>query len=98
MQGSTPLERIRNAFSEYYTIDRELGRLGDEEDAVYEYRKGAELAPSEPSFHLSLGQSLELLNRPEEAMKSYEQYLALSPPSPEADKVKARLEQLRKPV
>ena len=28
MQGSTPLDRIRNAFSENYTIDRELGRGG----------------------------------------------------------------------
>src|SRR5215217_1824650 len=27
MQG-TPLDRIRNAFSDYYTIDRELGRGG----------------------------------------------------------------------
>jgi serine/threonine protein kinase/Tfp pilus assembly protein PilF len=28
MQSSTPLDRIRNAFSENYTIDRELGRGG----------------------------------------------------------------------
>ena len=75
-----------------------LHKLGDEEAAVHEFRKGAELAPSEPSFHLSLGISYEQLNRPDEAAKSYEQYLALSPSAPDADKVKARIEQLRKPA
>jgi len=28
MQTATPLDRIRDAFSQYYTIDRELGRGG----------------------------------------------------------------------
>ena len=53
---------------------------------------------AEPSFHLSLGISYEQLNLPDEAVKSYEQYLALAPSTPDADKVKARIEQLRKPA
>jgi regulator of sirC expression with transglutaminase-like and TPR domain len=38
------------------------------------------------------------LNRTDEAMKAYEQYLAMSPSAPDADKVKARIEHLRKPA
>jgi Flp pilus assembly protein TadD len=72
--------------------------MGDEEAAVHEFRRGAELAPSEPSFPLALGISYEQLNRGDEAVKAYEQYLAMSPSAPDADKVKARIEQLRKPA
>jgi Flp pilus assembly protein TadD len=101
-QAVDDYKRARDLFPTDYVTHFNLGmalhKMGDEEAAVYEFRKGAELAPSEPSFHLSLGNSLELLNRPEDAMKAYEQYLALSPPSAEADKVKARLEHLRKPA
>jgi Flp pilus assembly protein TadD len=75
-----------------------LHKMGDEEAAILEFKKGAELAPSEPSFHLSLGVGYEQLNRPAEALKAYEHYLTLSPPSPETAKVKARIELLRKPA
>ena len=101
-QAVEDYRRARSLFPEDYVTHFNLGmalhKLGDEEAAVYEYRKGAELAPAEPSFHISLGISLEQLNRAEDAVRSYEQYLALAPTAPDADKVKARIEQLRKPV
>lgn len=101
-QAVDDYRRARSLFPEDYVTQFNLGmalhKLGDEEAAVYEYRKGAELAPAEPSFHISLGMSFEQLNRAEDAVKSYEQYLALAPSAPDADKVKARIEQLRKPV
>jgi tetratricopeptide (TPR) repeat protein len=95
-------KQARNLFPDDYVTQFNLGmalhKLGDEEGAIFEFRKGAELAPSEPSFHLAIGGSLEQLNRPQDAVKSYEQYLALSPSAADADKVKARIEQLRKPA
>ena len=95
-------KQARALFPDDYVTQFNLGmalhKLGDEESAIFEFRKGAELAPSEASFHLAIGGSLEQLNRPEDAVKSYEQYLALSPSAPDADKVKARIEQLRKPA
>ena len=101
-QAVDDYRRARNLFPDDYVTHFNLGmalhKMGDEEAAVYEFRKGAELAPAEPSFHLSLGVSYEQLNRTEDAVKAYEQYLALSPSATEADKVKARIEHLRKPA
>jgi Flp pilus assembly protein TadD len=101
-QAAEDYRQARNLFPDDYVTHFNLGmalrKMGDEEAAVYEFRKGAELAPAEPSFPLALGTSYEQLNRTDEAVKSYEQYLALSPSAPEADKVKARIEHLRKPA
>lgn len=101
-QAAEDYRQARNLFPDDYVTHFNLGmalrKMGNEEAAVSEFRKGAELAPSEPSFLLALGTSYEQLNRNDEAVKSYEQYLALSPSAPEADKVKARIEQLRKPA
>jgi Flp pilus assembly protein TadD len=82
----------------HFNLGMALHKMGNEEAAVYEFQKGAELAPSEPSFHFSLGMSYEQLNRADDAVRSYQQYLALSPSAPEADKVKARIEHLRNPA
>ena len=101
-QAVDDYRQARNLFPDDYVTHFNLGmalhKLGDEEAAVYEFRRGAELAPSEPSFHLSLGVSYEQLNLPDQAVKSYEQYLALAPSTPDTDKVKARIELLRKPA
>jgi Flp pilus assembly protein TadD len=101
-QAVDDYQKARDLFPEDYVTHFNLGmalhKMGDEEAAVSVFRKGAELAPSEASFHLSLGISLEHLNRPGDAVKSYEQYLVMSPSAPDADKVKARIEHLRKPV
>jgi tetratricopeptide (TPR) repeat protein len=101
-QAVEDYRQARNLFPDDYVTHFNLGmalhKMGDEEAAVYEFRKGAELAPAEPSFLLALATSYEHLNRTDDAVKSYEQFLALSPSAPEADKVKARIEQLRKPA
>ena len=101
-QAADDYRQARNLFPDDYVTHFNLGmalhKLGDEEAAVYEFRRGAELAPSEPSFHLSLGISYEQMNLVDQAAKSYEQYLALAPSAPDADKVKARIELLRKPA
>jgi Flp pilus assembly protein TadD len=101
-QAADDYRQARNLFPDDYATHFNLGmalhKMGDEDAAVYEFRKGAELAPSEPSFHLSLGISYEQLNRTEDAVKAYEQYLTLSPATSETDKVKARIEHLRKPA
>lgn len=101
-QAVDDYRQARNLFPDDYVTQFNLGmalhKMGDVEAAVYELKKGAELAPSEPSFHLSIGAIYEQLNRPMDALTSYEQYLALSPPGADADKVKARIELLRKPA
>jgi len=101
-QAVEDYRRARSLFPEdyvtHFNLANALHKLGDEEAAVSELRKGAQLAPAEPSFHLSLGISLERLNRPEDAVKSYEEYLSLASAGPDADKVKARIEELRKPA
>jgi Flp pilus assembly protein TadD len=101
-QAADDYRQARTLFPDDYVTQFNLGmalhKFGDEEAAVFEFRKGAELAPSEPSFQMALGISYEQLNRPEDAIKAYEQYVALSPSGPEADKVKARIEALRKPA
>lgn len=94
--------QARNLFPDDYVTHFNLGtalhKMGDQEAAINEFKKGAELAPSEPSFHLSLGAIYEQLNRPADALRAYEQYLALSPPGAEADKVKAQIASLRTPA
>ena len=101
-QAVDDYRQARNLFPDDYVTQFNLGmalhKMGDEEAAVSEFRKGAELAPSEPSFHHALGISYEQLNRTEDAVKSYEQYLVLAPSAPDTDKVKARIESLRKPA
>jgi Flp pilus assembly protein TadD len=101
-QAVDDYRQARNLFPDDYVTHFNLGmalhKMGDQDAAVYEFKKGAELAPSEPSFHLSLGAIYDQLNRPMDALRAYEQYLALSPPGADADKVKARIELLRKPA
>ena len=101
-QAVDDYRQARNLFPDDYVTHFNLGmalhEMGDEEAAVYEFRKGAELAPAEPGFQRSLGISYEQLNRADEAVKAYEQYLSMSPSAPDADKVKARIEHLRKPA
>jgi Flp pilus assembly protein TadD len=101
-EAADDYRQARNLFPDDYVTHFNLGmalhRMGDQAAAIHEFKKGAELAPSEPSFHLSIGTIYDQLNRPVDALRAYEQYLALSPPGEEADKVKARIELLRKPA
>ncbi len=82
----------------HYNLGMALHKLGDELAAITEYQKAIELAPAEPSFHLSLGISYQRLNRAEDAAKAYEEYLKMDPSAPGAEKVKSQIEALRKPA
>ena len=62
------------------------------------FQKAIELAPGEPSFHLSLGISYERLKKPADAIQAYEDYLTMAPTAPDAAQVRARIESLKKPA
>ena len=80
----------------HYNLGMALHKLGDEEAAVVAYRRAIELAPGEPSFRVALGISYERLNKPAEAATAYEEYLQMAPAAPDAAKVRAQIEGLRK--
>ena len=82
----------------HYNLAMVFHKSGQEEPAVSEFQRAIQLAPGEPTFRLSLGVSYERLKRPAEAAKAYEEYLALAPEAPEAGKIRARIEALRKPL
>jgi Flp pilus assembly protein TadD len=100
-QAADDYRQARNLFPDDYVTHFNLGmalhKLGTRKLRLrVSQRRGA--CTSEPSFHLSLGISYEQMNLIDQAAKSYEQYLALAPSAPDADKVKARIELLRKPA
>jgi len=82
----------------HYNLAMARHKLGDEAAAVAAYEKAITLAPGEPSFRLSLGISYERLNRPADAAKAYEEYLQMAPSAPDAARVRAQIEGLRKPA
>ncbi len=82
----------------HYNLAMALHKLGNEEAAVAEYQRAIALAPGEPSFRLSLGISYERLNRPAEAAKAYEEYLEMDPSAPDAARIRAQIDGLRKPA
>jgi Flp pilus assembly protein TadD len=71
-----------------------LHQKGDERGAITEFQKAISLAPGEPSFHLSLGMSLERVGRIADAVKEYKTYLEMEPSAPDAAKLKAHVEAL----
>ena len=79
-----------------YNLGLALHKSGNEEAAITAFRRAAEPAPSEPSFHLSMGISYERLKKPVDAVQAYEDYLA-SPQAADAAQVRSRIQTLKNP-
>ncbi len=79
-----------------YNLGMALHKRGDEAAAVGHYRRAIELEPNEADFQLSLGISSERLGRVPDAIGAYTRYLEMAPTSPEAGKVRARVDALAK--
>jgi tetratricopeptide (TPR) repeat protein len=71
-----------------------LHKAGDEVGAVDQYQKAIALQPEDASFRLALANSLVRLDKRPEAAAALQEYLRLSPSSPDADKVRARIAEL----
>jgi Flp pilus assembly protein TadD len=75
-----------------YNLAMALHKKGDDRAAIPEFEKAIGLAPGEPSFHLSLGISLEQVGRTTEAAREYRIFLEMHPTAPEAAPLKAHLD------
>jgi len=81
-------------YATQYNLAQTLHRKGDEVAAIPEFEKAIQLAPSEPTFHLSLGASLEKAGRRSDARREYQQYLDMAPNAADADAVRTHLQGL----
>jgi Flp pilus assembly protein TadD len=81
-------------YATQYNLALAFYKKGDANASLLEFDKAIELAPSEPSFHVSLGQALEKLGRVNDAVREYRRFVEMDPLSPEAPKLKAHVETL----
>jgi regulator of sirC expression with transglutaminase-like and TPR domain len=56
------------------------------------------MAPEDASFRFALALSYERLQKNADAVAEYEEYLRLAPDAPDAERVHARIAQLRAPT
>jgi tetratricopeptide (TPR) repeat protein len=94
----TVQQLLPDDYATIFNIGQILHQKGDEAAAVQEYLKAITLNPDDGTFRLALGISLERLQKRAEAAAAYGEYLRLSPQSPDAEKVKARIAQLTAPA
>ncbi len=87
----------RNA-AETAIVLRLLWEKRDEHSAITEFQKAIALAPGEPSFHLSLGRSLEQVGRVADAVKEYRVFLEMAPTAPDAAQLKTHVNSLAERV
>lgn len=85
-------------YATLFNLGQTLHAKGDESAAVQEYLKAIALNPSDGSFRLALGISLEKMQKRAEAAAAYSEYLRLSPQTPDADKIRTRINQLTTPT
>lgn len=78
-----------------YNLAKAQQSSGDLQGAIASFEKAIQLAPGQSDFHLSYGLALEAAKRPTDAATAYRRYLELEPQSPEAEKVKAHLAEMR---
>lgn len=79
-----------------FNLGQALHRQGDEAGAVEAYLRAIELDATDPTFRMALGISYESLQKPADAAAAYSDYLRLSPDASDAERVRARIEQLSK--
>lgn len=72
-----------------------LHKRGNDAAAVEEYQKAIALAPEDASFRFALALSYERLQKRAEAAAAYQDYLRLAPDAADAERVRARIEQLQ---
>lgn len=71
--------------------------IGKSDKAAEEYRKAISINPNHANAHRNLGVVLAFdLKQKSEAVKEFEQYLAISPNAPDAAKVRSVIAKLRK--
>ena len=80
-----------------FNLAHALQASGDPGAAAEAYARAIELAPGEPRFHLSHAAALEAAGRPAEAAAAYRRFLELDPASPDAEKIKGRVEAIERP-
>lgn len=78
-----------------FNVALALHKKGDEAAAVEEYLKAIALNPDEASYRMALAISYEALQKRQDAAASYSEYLRLSPNASDAEKVRARIAQLK---
>lgn len=71
--------------------------IGKSDKAAEEYRKAISINPNHANAHRNLGVVLAFdLKQKSEAVKEFEQYLAISPNAPDASKVRDLIKKLKK--
>jgi tetratricopeptide (TPR) repeat protein len=78
-----------------FNLGLALHKQGDDESAVAEYQRAIHLAPDDASFRFALALSYERLQKNADAVAEYEEYLRLAPNAPDAERVQARVAQLK---
>ena len=68
--------------------------VSEYENAIEEFRKATRLAPAWPDPWYNLGIAEQKAERPDDAMKSFRQYLKLAPDAPDAQKVQTLIYEL----
>jgi len=63
--------------------------------AEWRLKEATELKPDIPAAYIGLGQAQQKLGKADDARKSYEAYLQLSPEGKDAEKVKKALAELK---
>ena len=71
-----------------------LHKKGDDAAALDEFLKVAAMDPNDAPVRIALAESYEALNRPQDAVQAYGEYLKLAPTGPDADKARTRIVRL----
>lgn len=75
-----------------------LHKKGNDAAAIEQYQKAIALAPEDASFRFALALSYERLQKKAEAAAAYQEYLRLAPEAADAERVRARIEELANPA
>ena len=91
-------ELFPNDYATTFNLALALHKKGDDAAAIGEYQKAIALAPEDASFRFALALSYERLQKNADAAAAYQEYLRLAPQAGDAERVRARIQQLTSPV